>query len=114
MGFEIKGLDDFQRNLKNLQKNMQKLHGKREVSFDTLFAPAFMRKYTKFSSIDELFEKSGFKVDSNEDLEKIPDAPWDEYIAANTRFRNWKEMLDTAGKAYGEKQMAKALKDAGF
>ncbi len=55
--FEIKGLDELQKKLKNLQLDIEKLSGKQKVFFKNLFPTSFMRKFTQFSSIDEMINR---------------------------------------------------------
>ena len=99
------GLDKLSKDLKKLEQNAKKLNGKRNVPFSELFPPAFIRKYTRFSSIDALFESGGYKINTNADLEAIPQKELDAYIAKHTKFRSWEEMLDEAGSQYVAKQL---------
>ena len=91
--FKTSGLDD-------LQKDLKKLSGKRKVSFDKLFTPAFMRKYTRFRSIDALLEAGGFHADTNAAFDAIPQRELDAHIAKVTKFRNWEAMLEEAAAEY--------------
>ena len=50
-------------------------------------------------------KKSGFKVESQEDFEAIPDDVWDEFIRNNTSFASWKEMLQAAGAAWAKAKL---------
>jgi hypothetical protein len=52
-----------------------------------------------------MFEASGFKVESPEDLEKIPDAEWDQFIQQNTPFPTWSEMLSAAGTEWMQRKL---------
>lgn len=108
-GFEISGLNEFQNDLKKIQNNVEKMSGKHEVKFIDLFDNNFMQRNTSFKSIEELFEKSGFKVETNEDFKKIPDDKWDKFIQDNTNFNDWKEMSDKAVEEYTKKKLDKAF-----
>lgn len=55
----------------NIQRKADKLSEGQHVTLDELFNSSFMRKYTDFQSIDELFDKGGYAVASLEDIEKI-------------------------------------------
>lgn len=46
-----------------------------------LLTSAFVARHTQFVSADELFEQSGFKIESQEDFAAIPDEEWDESIS---------------------------------
>ena len=109
MGFEIKGLDDFQKHLKKIEQNLAELDGQvQEVSFDELFNPSFMKEYTKFSSIDKMFETGGFEIESAEDFDAIPQ--FDDYVNENTRFTTWEQMREQAVSDYLEKQLSDLFK----
>lgn len=92
--------DDFKKALK---KKADKASG--EVSFDVLFDESFMKKYTDFSSFDELLSAGGFIVNSKEDFERIPEDQFDQHIAKTTRFKSWKDMKSTAGTTYMANQL---------
>lgn len=99
------GLDQLGKELKKLEQNAKKLDGKRNVPFSELFPAAFIRKYTKFSSIDALFESGGYTINTNADLEAIPQKELDAHIAKHTKFRSWEEMRDEAVSQYVTKQL---------
>lgn len=95
---KIKGLD-------KLSKNLKKLESTNTVRLDNLFNSTFMKKYTDFISIYELFEKSQYEVNTEEDLKNIPDLEWDIYINSVTKFNSWKDMQKLAGQEFIKKQM---------
>jgi hypothetical protein len=59
-----------------------------------------MRRYTDFPTIEAMTDASGFKIESQEDFEAIPDAEWDVFVRSRTRFSTWKEMQAKAGEEY--------------
>lgn len=105
MSTHIKGFDELHRKLDQLARNAEALNGTHSVKFDELFPPNFMRRFTSFVSADEMFEKSGFKIESKADFEAIPDAEWDQFIRTHTRFASWKKMQETAGAEWTKKQL---------
>lgn len=105
MSVKITGLDELQRKLRDMSDRARALDGKHSVSFSELFNPAFMRKHTQFSSMDELFAQGGFKVESQEDLEAIPEHKLDAFIAAHSQLRSWQELKEKAGAAWAKKKM---------
>ena len=107
MGVKFDGLDKLQKELKKMERNAKKLNGTHQIPLNELFTSSFMRKHTKFSSIDAFFKASGFKADTQEDFEAIPDSELDKFVAKNTKFRTWEDMLGEAGSEY-------ALKKLGF
>jgi hypothetical protein len=70
-----------------------------------LFPPDFMRRFTDFLDLDEMFKASGFHVESTEDFAKIPDDAWDRFIAERTLFGNWHEMQEKAGGEWVSKKL---------
>jgi len=101
---KIKGLDKAQRELKKLQSELEKMEGTHIIPMEEVLNPDFMIRFTNFSSFDDLIEKSGYTVETEEDFERIPDKEWDEFISANTQFLSWQDMLDLAGKEYFQQQ----------
>ena len=98
MSFEMKGLDD-------LKKKVQELEKTEEVSFSELFDQDFMRENTTFASIEEMFEKSGFKIDSPQDFEAVPSNSWDEYVRSNTEFDDWEQMQVAAARRHFDRKI---------
>ena len=66
--------------------------GEHSIPLTQLCPPAFMAEHTDFASIEEMFEASGFTLETSEDLAAIPDAEWDAFIASRTRFADWETM----------------------
>ena len=93
----IEGLDKVQRRLRELRDQVESLSGEHSVPISELLSPEFLATCTLFNSADEMFAKSGFKVESQADFEAIPDDAWDEFIRENTSFSSWKEMINAAG-----------------
>ena len=102
---KIKGLDKLEKQLKQMEKGVKELSRTKQVSFGELFSGSFMRKYTSFSSMDELLNAGGFNVESQEDFEAIPDAEFDKHIAATTKFKCWEDMLSEATTQYAAKKL---------
>jgi hypothetical protein len=98
IGFEDSGF-------KRLRRNLETLAEQRTVSFAELFTPAFMRRHTRFATMEALVEASGYKVESAEDFAAIPDAEWDDSIATNSSFRNWADMRQQAGSEWMKRRM---------
>ena len=97
---KITGLEQLERKLRDLSDRAQSVSGTNSVPVSELLSPSFLAGCTLFNSADELFEKSGFKVESQADFEAIPDDQWDDFIRDNTSFASWKEMLQAAGVAW--------------
>ena len=104
-GIRIEGLDDFQRELDRLQREMSNASGEMEVPFTELFTDSFMQEYTNYSSIDDLFEDGGFQAHTNEEFESISEEELDAHISRNTEFQTFQEMLGEASAQYVLRQL---------
>lgn len=103
--FKIEGLDELQNNLKSLADKAQDLDGQHNVPVSELLTSSFLSRHTRFSSTKDLFEASGFKLESSEDLAAIPDDQWDDFIRSISNFENWQAMLGAAVKEWTAKQL---------
>jgi hypothetical protein len=101
----IKGLDKLEKHLKQMEKGAKELEGTNHVSFGELFTVSFMKKYTSFSTLDDLLKAGGFNVESEEDFESISDTEFDRHIAAATKFKSWEDMLNEATTQYAIKKL---------
>jgi hypothetical protein len=101
----IDGLDEVQDRLEDMKESAEELDGENEVPLDEVFSADFMQKYTDFDSIEEFFEVSPWTVESEEDLEAIPQDGFDEYIAENTVFSDDEEMQSKAGEEWAADQI---------
>ena len=91
--------------LEDLARRARELDGQHQVSVANLLTPEFLGRCSRFRSADELFESSGFKVQSAEDFAAIPDAQWDTFINKNSSFATWQAMLDAAVKEWTIKRL---------
>jgi len=105
--FETKlyGFDKVKRELDRLGNKAKKLEGTNSVPFEELFTQSFLTKHTKFCSLDDMFGKSGFTVNSQEDFGKIPDEEWNKFISNNSHFHSWEEMVYAAGQEWIKRQL---------
>lgn len=99
-GFKLEGTDKLIKKIEDMKQRAQELNGTHILKSNEIFTSEFMNNYTEYSSIDELFKASGFKVESNEDLDKIPVDELDQFIRGHTEFPTWKEMITKAGAEY--------------
>lgn len=105
MSIEIKGLKEAQDNLRKLSERAKKLDGQSSVQLTEIMTDSFVAKNTSFRNFDELINSSGFKADSQEDFDAIPDNEWNDFISTNTNFTNWQDMINSAGAIYVRKQL---------
>lgn len=94
--FKVRGLDQFKRDLRKLQRKAKQIGGVRNVPLDELLTPTFLNRHTNFASVEDMFKKSGYNVETMEELERIPEEEWNVFIATNTLFSSWQDMLTAA------------------
>ncbi|MGF9814278.1 hypothetical protein [Bacillus toyonensis] len=103
--FEMTGLDELEKKLKNMEKSAKELDGENYIPFADLFNDSFMMEYTRFVNIDKFFEESKYVVKTDEDFKKIPSEKLDEYVKEVTEFENWEEMKTKAAEIYVLKKL---------
>lgn len=96
MTMKITGIKELQDKLGDLSRRALNLKGPRSVPIADLLTPTFLSRCSRFQSAAELFEASGFTVNSQEDFAAIPDQQWDTFIRQNTSYSTWEEMLKAA------------------
>jgi len=106
MSFKIKS----NRNFKQLENNLKKLSNTTQLTLAELMPSSFISSCSKFSSIDELFEASGFEIESADDFAAIPDDEWDLFIQQNTTYENWQDMQQSAASEYAKATLYKGMK----
>lgn len=102
---KIEGLDELSKKLDQLSKNASELDGTHNVSMTDILTPSFISKHTRFADADELFEASGFKCDTKEEFEAIPEDKLDEFIRSVSSFESWQDMLGTAVQKWAAKKI---------
>ncbi len=100
----IEGLDKLKKKLKDIGDKAKELDGQ-DVPISELLTSSFLTKYTHFSSIDELLQASGFKVESRDDFKAIPDDKWDEYIHPISNFKGWQDMINKATEEWTARKL---------
>jgi len=105
MTLRIDGLEQLQKQIDELTKKAEELDGSHSVPIAELLTPDFLADCSVFASVDEMFEASGFKVESPEDFEAIPDEEWEWFIQQNTSYTSWSEMTEAAGVIWAKNKM---------
>lgn len=104
MEFKIEAMDDFWRNIDELKHKAQNVAAPRTVKLSELFPTSFMQAHTKFDSLDAIFMASGVQMDPHDLLsEQKISAEWNAYVAANSDFSDWTDMLSQANAERGRK-----------
>jgi hypothetical protein len=88
--------------LKDLQGQKAVQEDPNYVSLDELFNKSFLNKYSKYDDIRVLMEKGNFQVETQKDIDNIPEELLDVFVARETDFPSWKSMLDAASREYAE------------
>jgi len=100
MSVKLTGLEQFQRQIAELEHQVDAVSREQSIPLSELLNSDFLAACSTLSSVDEMFERSGFKVESEDDFAAIPDDDWEAFIRANTSYFSWKEMLEAAGVAW--------------
>jgi hypothetical protein len=103
--FKIEGLDELQKKLDDLARKAEELDGEHNIPISELLTDSFVSRHTSFSSAEEMFKASGFKVETQEGFAAIPDAEWDNYIRSISSFDGWQSMLGAAGQEWAKRQL---------
>lgn len=90
---------------KRFLDNVERINGENQVPLGDLFSPEFMRENSSVQSFEELIQVGGFKCETAEDFNKIPDDAWEKAVKAHTRFENWEDMQKEAGADWIKKQL---------
>ncbi len=75
-----------------------------KVSFQELFNPEFLKANSKFATMDEICDRSGFGIVNLMEVENVNQENWNKYIAANCDCETWHDfgklaMIDWMKKA---------------
>jgi hypothetical protein len=100
---KITGLDQLQRKLKKIERNAKAMDGEQSVPFDEVLTTGFLRKNTKFTSVDEIMDLVGVK--SQEDFEKLEESKLDVVVREHSSFKSWQEMIGKAAQEWGHKKL---------
>ena len=102
---KITGLDELTKKLDDLANKAGELDGKHNVPMAELLTPDFVSSHTRFANADEMFDASGFKIETQEDFAAVADEKWDAFIRSISSFSEWSAMLGEAGKAWAAKKL---------
>ena len=94
--FEMSGLDELERKLQQLADNAEAMDGGHSIPLTEYCPPDFTAEHTDLATIEEMFEASGFTVETPEDFAAIPDAEWSAFITCRALFADWRTMQENA------------------
>lgn len=92
INIDLKGLDKLE---KELERKAQAVAG--NYSLDELFPDSYISSISRFSSLSEMLENSPEKITDSESFKRADQETFDNFIAKETAFSNWQEMLNDAG-----------------
>lgn len=101
---KITGLDEAIKKLNDLEKKANAMNGQ-SVPVTEILTSVFLARHTPFGSTAEMYEASGFKIETKEDFEAVPDDEWDAFIRAVSTFDGWQAMLGAASKEWAARQL---------
>lgn len=97
---EFKGFDEFEKQLKNLERSVERVANKYDGSTSTdiseLLNVEFMSKHTEFGDWEEWLGSGGFTVKTQEDFDNLPENKVDAYVQETSDFDSWQDMLEEA------------------
>lgn len=103
----IKFESDFISNLKDISKELEntaeRLSG--QISIVDILTPSFMKANSKFESLEDFFEVSPFKVESEDDFLAIDEKELDGFVEQNANYSTWEMMLQAAGDEFFERNI---------
>ena len=102
---DMRGLNQLKSRLRRLADNARALDGEHSVPLSELCPPGFMARCTDFRTLEEMFDASGFTVETPEDFVAIPDSDWDAFVAKVTRFRDWQAMQERAAAEWARRRL---------
>lgn len=95
--------------LKKLTNNAKALQGSGGVSLTEILNDSFIQSNTPFNDLNELFEKGGFKFETLEEFEAIPDEELNTFIASISEYSTFQDMIGAAGAALISSRLFKGL-----
>lgn len=87
-----------QNELKEKLTRLAAAEPKRQASYQDIFSLSFMQKYTNFASID--FFLKGLNLTDFTKLETVDQTKLNNFVKANSHFKTWSEMEQTAVNNY--------------
>ncbi|TFI70094.1 hypothetical protein [Carnobacterium divergens] len=99
------GFSDLEKHLNKISKTAKELDGDNEIPFNELFTSNFISKHTDYSTIEDFTSASGLDFSSQEAIEDINESVLDNFVASNSTFDSWEDMLASAIEEWVAKKM---------
>ena len=97
---------DLERQAEDLERQAEAIGEKPPIPLAELFPNSFLTKYTDFGSLEEMVRASGYKIESQADVDNIPHGEWNAFVARHTRFSSWEQMLQIAAVEWAARKLA--------
>lgn len=97
--------EDLEKNLNQIEKNANDISGTNRIPFDELFNSDFMKKNTKFNSIEDFLLASPEKISNDEELEASDESVLDSFVCAETKFNSWEDFYLEASQEFIAKKL---------
>ena len=68
-------VEEFNKNLDNIQQTANELSGTHEIPFAEIFSAEFMQKYSDMDTFDDFLKAGNFCINSNKRLGEYPRHP---------------------------------------
>lgn len=95
------GIEPILQHLEQLKERAQQLQGKHQVPLAELIPESFIQPHYNFKTLQEMFDASGLQQ-----VEDFNSEIGNEFIAKNTSFAGWNEMLDSASREWIKRQLS--------
>ena len=66
------------------------------VPLSELLSDKFFKENTPYASFKDFLAAGGFNPETRKDIENIPQSAVDRHVAANTKFKDWHDLLQAA------------------
>lgn len=90
------GFSDFSSFFEEAIEKAEAVQEKHTYSLVEILNDRFMNQHTKFSSLKEFIDKSGFDFSSEKGLDEVSSEALDAFVRQNSEFGSWEEMLEDA------------------
>jgi hypothetical protein len=103
--FDMSDFDEMINDLEAIAEKAHELDGS-QVSFDELFDNDFISLHTNADSFDAFLSSANIVIDDEIDLDVLSSVEaFNSYVAENSNFDTWDEMMDVAIGCYSEKKL---------
>ncbi len=92
----------------DVTSKIDKIAKPQKISIEKLLTPPFIKSISSFKDCVDFFE-NGLNIKSKEEFENVDISLLNNLVAKCTKFDNWEDLLQEAGKEYYIKEINKIL-----